>query len=342
MALRNYSVDVARGALMLYIVAVIHGIFWLWLLPTKLGALFLFEMPCVFIITGYAYFLYQAMPARKNSEMGVASYIEFLLGRFTRILIPYFFYAVFCIGYSYVVREPEWSMSEIVMAWLNPFQYGRGHRVGMLNWHLWFIPPYLAVTALLPLATRITLPVKMPLWAYMLCSAAAVFLCSLVQIDLLSSVLSYGLWAVFGYHLAKVNLLATRNDYLRVLAAALLTLLAFALFLPAGYSLHMQENKFPPNFIFFVFCAAWIAFFLVVLPLLPTALPEKLSRQVWLRPFIKSGYSIYIWQGAGYSLAAYVGSTYHYSKYIVWGIALVLTVIFGMLASPLERLRFRK
>lgn len=336
MALRNYSVDVARGALMLYIVSFIHGIFWLWLLPTKLGALFLFEMPCVFIITGYAYFLYQAMPTR------VSSYSEFLLGRFTRILIPYFFYALFCIGYSFVVREPEWSMSEIAMAWLNPFQYGRGHRVGMLNWHLWFIAPYLAVTAVLPLVTRITLPARIPLWAYMLCAAVAVFLCSFVQIELLSSVLSYGLWAVFGYHLAKVNLLAMRSDYLKVLAAALITLLAFGLFLPEGYSLRMQENKFPPNFIFFVFCAAWIALILVLIPLLPGTLPEKLYKQAWLRPFIKSGYSIYIWQGAGYSIAVYIGSMYHYSKFIVWGIALVLTVIFGMLASPLERLRFRK
>lgn len=126
------------------------------------------------------------------------------------------------------------------------------------------------------------------------------------------------------------------------LVVALLALLAFHLFLPAGYSLNMQANKFPPNFIFFMFCAAWVAFLLILISFLPDSLPEKLSRQLWLRPFIANGYSIYIWQGAGYSLAAYLGGTYQYPVGAVWGGALVLTIVFGMIASPLEKLRVRR
>lgn len=345
MAFRNYSVDVARGVLMLYIVGIIHGVFWLGLLPTEVSALLLFEMPCVFIITGYAYFLYQSAAQRKESTLSVKSYFAFLLGRFTRIVVPYFGYAVFCIGYSYAFREPNWSLGEIAKAWLNPFQYGQGYSVAMLNWHLWFIVPYLAITAVLPLVSKLTIPLRVPLWIYMVGAAAVVYLGSLIHIQgigLLPYVVSYGLWAVFGYHLAKVKLAAKRVEFVLALVVALLALLAFQLYLPAGYSLNMQANKFPPNFIFFMFCAAWVAFLLLLMSFLPDSLSEKLSRQVWLRPFISNGYSMYIWQGAAYSLAAYLGGTYQYPAGAVWGGALILTLIFGTIASPLEKLRVRK
>ena len=61
MKTRTTSVDVARGALMLYIVFVVHGIFWLKLLPQSIqsiSSIILFEMPCLFIVSGYSYFLY--------------------------------------------------------------------------------------------------------------------------------------------------------------------------------------------------------------------------------------------------------------------------------------------
>ena len=51
---RDIGLDAARGALMAYIVIIIHGVFWLGVIPTGPGSWLLFEMPPVFIITGVA------------------------------------------------------------------------------------------------------------------------------------------------------------------------------------------------------------------------------------------------------------------------------------------------
>ena len=56
---RIHNLDTVRGVLMLYIVGIIHGQFWLNLIPLPQWAssLMLFEMPAIFIVSGYAYAL---------------------------------------------------------------------------------------------------------------------------------------------------------------------------------------------------------------------------------------------------------------------------------------------
>ena len=57
---RAVNLDVARAVLMAWIVIVIHGMFWLRLVPQPIASFALFEMPLIFMIAGGAYFLFGA------------------------------------------------------------------------------------------------------------------------------------------------------------------------------------------------------------------------------------------------------------------------------------------
>ena len=104
----------------------------------------------------------------------------------------------------------------------------------------------------------------------------------------------------------------------------------------------MQHNKFPPNGIFWLFSCAWMAVFRIAARLLKREQIDALGRSPLLKPFMSAGYSIYLWQGVGYSLAAYAGGEIGASKYLIWLAAIVLTVALGLLFAPLERIRLPK
>jgi len=84
-----------------------------------------------------------------------------------------------------------------------------------------------------------------------------------------------------------------------------------------------------------------VAVWLIAARLLDTKFVASLAEARWLKPFIKSGYSIYLWQGLGYTIASLIGRPNHWNVFVIWVVAIALTVALGMLASPLERLRIR-
>jgi hypothetical protein len=346
---RTASVDVVRGAILLYIVTISHSIFWLELLPESIGSAFLFEIQCLFIVSGHAYFLYEHAPGRRSPLQGYRTYFSFLITRCSRILIPYFAYAVFCMTICILLRGshgmPEVSIGPIVFAWLNPMIAGVGYSIyGMLTLHLWFIAPFLTVTAVLPFLTKIRFPTKIPLWGYMIGFSLLIQLLSFVRFSggyFLKFVVWYSIWAIFGYHAAKPEVKLGYRDYLPVFLIACSILLASRLFNPEPFSLNMQNNKFPPNFAYFIFTCAWVSLLLMLIPLLDTRWIEKLSTAIWFRPFIVNGYSIFLWQGVGYTVGSYLGEILGLRIIVVWCIAVILSTIFGILAGPIERLRIR-
>lgn len=81
---RIHNLDTARGILMLYIVGIIHGLFWLKLIPQWASSLMLFEMPAIFIVSGYAYFLYEnSMFNETQHQLSIKAYVLFLAARLT-------------------------------------------------------------------------------------------------------------------------------------------------------------------------------------------------------------------------------------------------------------------
>lgn len=334
---------------MAWVIVVIHGIFWLGVAPRGPGSLLLFEMPPIFLITGAAYFLGEGA---KQGRLKPANYFDFLLRRGVRIYVPY---AVYVLSAAVLVSAIKWdgelSLAEgaaRLWSWLNPVTRGAGHTWKMLSWHLWFVAPFLLVTALMPVFASARLPAFVKPW--MLAVSAGLLVWGLGQFtfpaplddQLIKNVVFYSFWAAFGFTLAAMPKRWSVGDYAIVLVFALAGMFAAAWLLPASVTLDMQHNKFPPNAIFFLFSCAWIGVLLICGRLINAGQLNTLAASPLLEPFMRAGYSLYLWQGLAYSLAAYAGGEWGLSIYVVWIAAIVLTVALGLLFAPLERIRLPK
>ncbi|MFZ2029842.1 MAG: acyltransferase family protein [Vitreimonas sp.] len=332
---RDVGLDVARGLLMAYVVIIIHGSFWLGIIPAPANSILLFEMPLIFIVSGAA-FAHAPQPAT------LRAYGFYLLSRGVRILAPYWAYTFVCA--LIVIYARQLPVGETLLAWLDPFRRAEGHAFMMLSWHLWFVTPFLVITALLPLLARLPAWRMAPLWVWATSGALIVlavdtYWTRATELDRES--VSYMLWALFGFGLGAGAARSATRDYGMVLVAALAAMAAALTLYPANTTAVMQANKFPPNAMFFLFSCAWAAAWLIAARVLDAKWIDNLAQAAWLKPFIRSGYSIYLWQGLGYTIASLVGTPNHWNAFVIWIVAIALTVALGMLASPLERLRVR-
>ena len=334
---------------MAWIIVVIHGIFWLGVAPRGPGSWLLFEMPPIFVITGAAYFLGEGA---KQRRLRPGNYLDFLMRRGVRIYVPYLTYVLVA---ALIVTIVKWdgplSVEEIgarLWSWLNPVTRGAGHTWKMLSWHLWFVAPFLIVTALMPLITTQRVPGFVKPW--MLAAPVGLLVLALGQVtfppplddQLIKNTLFYAFWASFGFMLAAIPKRWGIGDYALVLALAAGGMFAAPSLQPTSVTLDMQHNKFPPNAVFFLFSCAWMAALLIGARLTRETQREALARSPLVKPFMSAGYSIYLWQGVGYSLAAYVGGQLGANVYVIWFAAIALTVALGLLFAPLERIRLPK
>jgi peptidoglycan/LPS O-acetylase OafA/YrhL len=349
---RNGAVDAARGLLILYIIVVIHGLFWLNLLPQAISSWLLFAMPAIFVVSGYSYALYERSRADQGENQWRASYyFAFLLHRLIRILLPYFVYALGCVilitALAAIGEAPSYAAADLLPAWIDPFRFGRNYSVAMLNWHLWFLPMFLIVSAMLPLATRIK-PFKNPaIWILLIVAVGAEFLLAQVRFpneQLFKEVVFYLSMALAGYYLAQAR------DYfspskLGMVAGLSLAMLAVLIWASGdSRSLNMQLNKFPPNHLFLLFSCFWMALILLITSQSTgwSRLGDRLARSWWLKPFVLHGYSIYLWQGMGYVLAVLIGRKLGWSYLAIWPLAVGFTIGLGLIAAPVERIRWRR
>ncbi|MEZ5958300.1 MAG: acyltransferase [Hyphomonadaceae bacterium] len=348
-ASRDVGLDLGRGLLMAWIIVVIHGIFWLGIVPRGPGAWLLFEMPPIFVITGAAYFLGEGA---KPGRLQPGNYLDFLMRRSVRIYLPYFVYVLVA---ALIVTVVKWdgplSFAEIgarLWSWLNPVTRGAGHTWKMLSWHLWFVAPFLIVTALMPLITTRRVPGFVKPW--MLAAPVGLLVLALGQAkfstplddQLIKNTVFYAFWAAFGFLLAARPKHWNLGDYALVLVLAVGGMIAAATLQPASVTLDMQHNKFPPNAVFFLFSCAWMATLLIGARLTRETQRQALARSSLVKPFMSAGYSIYLWQGVGYSLAAYFGGQLGANVFVIWIVAIALTIALGLLFAPLERIRLPK
>jgi len=338
--MRNLRIDVARGLLMLYIVTVAHGFYWLDIYAGPAKSLILFEMPCIFFLSGYAYALSARAGARVDS---VPSYLVYLCRRALRILAPYWLYAAACLCFLFLKGGPGLTDSTgakiaTAVAWLNPLEFGQGHTFFVLNAHLWFVAPFLGVTLIMPVAAWFLRGKPPPLAGLMLLGGVLILSADfLVQPELGKTILSYAVWSVLGYAACAGGAGLTRGQALLVFGTAC-ALLAVARTL-GWVQLDMQANKFPPNAAFYLFGVAWFSLWSLAAGSIKDSTLERLRAAAWLRPFIEKGYSIYLWQGLAYVLARAVGNRVDAPLVAVWLLAVLFALLLGMAAAPAEALR---
>ena len=344
---REYTLDLMRGILLLYIVFIIHGLFWLNLLPQWASSWLLFEMPAIFIVSGYAHALFENSNGN-SSALNAKTYLLFLGMRSTRILGPYAIYAMTCIAALYLLslvgKGTDCLASELIVAWMNPFNYGQNCSVGRLNSHLWFIPTFLLVMAAMPLVTSFKLfknPNLLVLAVMVALSEYAISKAHFPGEEIFKEVVFYLAFSLLGYYMARTGEYFRHVNY-GLVANVVVVLLSLILILNGDlHSMNMQVNKFPPNHKFFLFACLWVALFLFVSFRVPWFVQrfKSYGEAMWLRPFITAGYSIFLWQGAGYTLAGEVGRVIHLPILAVWLLALGLSVGLGFLAAPAERIK---
>lgn len=342
---RNHAIDNLRGVLMAYVVIVVHGIFFLQLMPLQFAALLLFEMPAIFLVSGYAYRLWEA--AQPAPLSGARAYTAFLLPRYARLLVPYACYALACATLVAWKESPQTVSARLAIygEWLNPWTHGSAHTFSTLNWHLWFVPVFLVTTALLPFAAGLVtrsiamlVPVALALFVFQWLTRDLEH----HAIDFLRQSLTYLFFSVAGYGLARHGAAGRPGNWLALCVGALLVLILFAA-VQGPASADMQKNKFQANHLFLVFSIAWIALFHAAARGLDSLSALTRTKEPWLlKPFITAGYSIYLWQGLAYAVAIQAGARYSLATGWILALAVALSVAVGLGASPVERLRFRR
>lgn len=327
--MRNVGLDLARGILMMYIIIIIHGVFWLNLLPRPYSSILLIEMPLIFFISGLAYSY-----TVKSSNITLQEYIHFIKTRAARILIPYFVYAITCILFI-LINLNDVNIINLTMDWLNPFKYGGASSIYLLNWHLWFIPPFLAVTLVLPLI-RLKIFSKIPDLIMLLATTVAFLL-----FDYLNSVLSipafYFIWTVLGYKVGKGLKMSVPVLMILSVISSLVLLLTGVL---NHLNLDMQTNKFPPNYLFLLFSIGSFSLIYCIATRINPAFIQSMAKIYIMKWFILYGYSLYLWQGLGYSIAIICKEQFDINIVSTWTIAVFTTIILGRLFSPFENNKF--
>jgi peptidoglycan/LPS O-acetylase OafA/YrhL len=299
-------------------------------------------MPPLFAISGAAFVLAERREGRSSP------FLTYLLRRWIRILVPYFAYALVCAAIVLFARRTEVGLdgrelAAVALTWINPLYGGSGHSMLMLSWHLWFVAPFLMVTTLMPFLAPSAVPIWCRPWTMMLFGlllTLGVHQLTFPHSGVVQNAVFYLMWSLFGVVIASAPGRFKTSEYAVVLFLALFGIATAHLVFPNDATLDMQKNKFPPNAIFFLFSCAWMSLLLMVLSRSSDAAIAKAARMPLLQPFIRSGYSIYLWQGLGYSIAVFIGRKLGWSIYAIWPLAVATTILFGVLASPLERFQF--
>lgn len=283
---RDTALDLYRALAMIYIVAVIHCIYWLGA-ANILASLLLVEMPVIFFIAGASFNLSNSSKKR--------SYGAFMLSRVKRVVFPYYIYVAVCVPlwalFCVFVRGVPYGITIPGVARILVSNCNFALPMAM---HTWFILPYLLISMLAPVLVR---------WfggrrslLYIAAALLAVLVIDMAQIDFSGHKTAAFLWdltrEVLGYSIFFVCGFLYRRVPRRWLATAgtLLAAGTVLLVMLTDYNMDMQTNKFPPNLIFVLYGLSFIClsgFLLSYITLRGNRVTDR---------FNKAGYTIYLYQ----------------------------------------------
>ncbi|MGZ9586203.1 acyltransferase family protein [Paenibacillus marinisediminis] len=307
---RDRELDIFRGLIMIYIIGVIHVVYWGGLVESHYKSLLLFEMPIVFFISGATYTL-----SKKKK------YYLYLTNRLTRILLPYWIFATIfvfvMISFNYYamslgsVDAINADPFNVYLDWVNPF----GDHVTNLpyfSWHLWFIPVYLLIILFIPILHKYFLNVNV------ICKLIPLVILPFIvyitdEIILLEDYYSYikpvsfyMFWTYLGFYYKNTDwIVYKRVTYFSI--SFISFLLVYFIVSTTDYRLDMQVNKFPPNIVFFFYCLG--TFFLLVLlkkSILKFVSILKIDRL--LDVYSQYGFTMYLYQPFSYFVLLVINS----------------------------------
>ena len=288
---RDHALDFFRACLLVYVVCLIHPVYWLKTGGEPFKSLILFEMPLIFFVAGAA--------------AGVAGYsgrpfLGVLKSRVWRIVMPFAVFVMLSLMMAalvsprYGLRFPAVSLRGYVMALV----LGNGIPGVPYSGHLWFVPVYLIVSLSTPLQMWVVglfnskRVVYLLFCFFMYGGAYIVQIGGILQYDLsqmISSVFLYNIFYVSG-------LLFYKKVKLRTLIALAVVALLLLAILYGGDLSGMQDHKFSQDPLFLSFGMAVLLLFSCLFSFVKIGGdPGRLFR-LGLGRWHKYGYTIYLWQ----------------------------------------------
>jgi len=321
LAKRDPYLDYLRGIAIIWVVLVHVFYHKQFIPPGSLGeafrAVMLFEMPLLFFVSGAS--LYHA-------HYRWLSIRAFLIRRLRRLISPYLFLAVACSGLFYLkgwMAGSPLSLNQMA-SWLllEPWPVVPVY----VGFSMWFVRVMLAVTLLHPILIRLFLSDSYRMATAILLVVAVVaftpferpmFYNAVPWHQLPQYTVFYGAFVYLGYYYADGRLLVGAPQLALLLGAsvAVLAVLAGHGFVYAD----AQLNKFPPNVGYGLLGVAWLAFWLLLRPMLLLAAGLK-----WfggsLRFFSGHSYTVFLYHGFGFAMADFVFSRlFHFFSVLLGG-----------------------
>jgi hypothetical protein len=182
--------------------------------------------------------------------------LNFYVSRFQRILVPYWIY-----GFIVVVLNCcfyfDFNFFKGLLSWFNPFGSTYSN-ITFSNWSVWFVPVYLLVITVIPLfkwyknKVRSKIASLFPAIILAIIVLALNFYTGNSKILFYTSMFAlYGFWSYIGLFFNELFCKKRKISALFIIVPAFAVIIILHLFF--GQSLNIQDNKFPPNFIFLLY-----------------------------------------------------------------------------------------
>lgn len=289
--MRDKQLDIYRALTILYIVCVIHTIYWNSLFNDILQSLILFEMPVIFFIAGASQYV-----ANKNY-----STIENIKNRAKRILLPYYVFLLSVIILYYTVATFTDHVGKFQFSYnalsckdiIKMIMTGGCEKIPYLG-YTWFISTYFIISCVFPIQKKIINIVQPK--TYLLIWAFICLILHFVHLPILEneikSIPIYNFFFLTGYLLYK------RYNH-TIITSIILSIISVLLFI-TGEAIPMQNHKFPADVIFLVYGCTIISVLSIILKHI--RLKENTITRIWN----ERGYTIYLYQSIPFFIIYFV------------------------------------
>ena len=266
---------------MIYILSVVHLIYWLRIefIAPYIKGLFLIEMPIVFYVSGWAY----SISAKKT-------YLKHIASRLNRILTPYYIFIILIslllIVLSFFTSIEYVSQVYTKKYWINSFLLS-----SPASSAIWFVKTYLMISLLAPIFYRLRNHLKLSFFV-------TIFVLFFTRYYGLSNhlyyIFCYGFFFLAGICHKQILSVISIKDKFIYSSISLLIIICLLFF--CNYDFDMQINKFPPSLLFF----SYNVFFLLIFGGYISKVCVSLCRNRFIKKIVdiyaKEGYPIYLYQ----------------------------------------------
>lgn len=290
--MRDTQLDIYRALAMIYIICVIHVVYWLGIGNEPIKSIILFEMPVIFFITGASFSL----------QTKEKSFIETVVSRFNRVMMPYYIYALVVLVIVFVCQTVScswmgYNVPSIGIKSIFKLLLGGGIEGFPFNSHMWFVKPYMLLSISFFFQKKLISKCNRGGY-FLLCIIVFLMVTEipvLKNISQLSVFFGYNVFMIAGYLFYK------RIDlFMRCVFILMLTVIVIALYYFRGDFFPMYENKSPMNVNFLIYGLLVLSILSVIFHYIHIR-PNRLFN-VWN----KNGYTMYLYQNVVYTFTLYI------------------------------------